>query len=728
MILEEKTSFCRFCSAGCGVRIQVEDGRRIVKIRGDNDQPMSKGYACFKGLQAAEWHHGEQRLLRPLKREPDGTFREIELDQALDEIAERLGTIIERHGSDGLALYQGTAAAMNSSVHPMLRDFLDAFGSSQLFTTYTIDQSAGAVCFERLGGWDAGRQDIKGADVIMLFGANPLISHLTIGLFGTEPMKRIRAERKRGMKLIVVDPRNTETADYADMFLQPLPGQDAVIAGAMIRTILENGWEDAQFCERWVGAGGMARLRGAVGPLSPALVEQRARLQPGQIEQAAQIFARDAGCGAAYTSTGLAMSPFSNLAQHLVETLNVICGRYRRAGGTMPFNAFGPSRPIRAEAISPPRQFEQQGPGRIRGARTIFGEKPTGTLADEILTPGEGQVRALFCVAGNPAAAVPDQARVAQAFRSLDLLVVTDPVMSNTARLADYILAPVMPYERYDIPVSTPGMALFPDSWAQLAQPIVAPPEGSALVEDAVLLWSVASRLGRQIRYCGQYPLDMQTPPKVEGLLRLRLQGCPVSFEELSQYPSGHIFPDDVVQEAGPDAQGRFDVMPADVAGELERCVAAAYLPQQAADGTAFTHVFSSRRMRDVFNSTGTTLLAVAKRTPYNPAYVNPADLVALGIADGDRISITSALSSVEAVAKGDPTVRTGVLSMAHSWGGLPDGEGMPGANTNRLIDCHRHFESINAMPWMSGFPVSIRKAAPDRDPGLSSVVVAPAR
>lgn len=693
-------SFCRICNAHCGMVLTIDEDERITSIRGDKDQPLGRGYACFKGLQAEEAHHGPRRLLRPLKRQPDGGFAEIPLETALDEIAERVGAIMDAHGADAIGLFNGNGGTPNSTGYPMTHAFLQAIGSSSLYSTLSIDQSAKVVAAERMGVWAAGLQDISQSDVLLLVGTNPLVSHSTVPVMGPDPVRRLKASKADGLKLIVIDPRRTETAYFADLFAQPLPGEDPAILSGLIRIILDEGWHDAEFCADVVGAEGIKALRDAVDPFTEAEVEARAGLEAGQLRAIAEMFARDHRRGAAYAATGPCMAPFSNLTQHLVETINVICGRLRRPGDAAIVDLTAPEYPITAEVVPAFRSWEQVPPSRIRGVGRLGGERLTGTLAEEILTPGEGQVRALFVNGANPAATIPDRKRIGDALEALELLVVVEPYMTATALKADYILPPRMQYERADLPLLIPNYPLQPENWLQFTPPVLSPPKGSDLTEDWYVYWSVARRLGRQIAFAGE-ALDMATPPTGEELCAMRMKGGRVSFADLRDKPSGAIFASNEwrVREPENRSGATFSLMPGDVATELS--------DYRASTGRseAYPFLLTSRRVRDIFNTNGMHLAAIRNRNPVRPIFMNPADLAALGLADGDTVSIRSASGMIEAVAEADDSMRPGVAAMSHSWGGLPEaGE----ESVNMLIDSTVHVEAVNAMPRMSAIPVHL--------------------
>jgi anaerobic selenocysteine-containing dehydrogenase len=352
----EARSICRFCPGGCGMVLKLDDTNHIVELRGDHSHPMSEGYACFKGLQAADAANGSFRILRPLKRLADGSFVEIDIETALDEIADAVRTLVAERGPRSVALFKGTAAYFNVVLNQMLPDFMTALGSPSYFSTITIDNSAKAITAARMGYWNAGRHRFLDADVLMLVGTNPLLSISTSGYVMFNATKQMNRAKARGMKLIVVDPRRTETARHADVFLQVVPGEDATLIAGMIRVILTEEWHDIPFCERHVED--LPRLRAAVEVFTPVRVLARCGIEEDQLRAAARMFALDAKRGLATTGTGATMAPHSNLTEHLVECLNVLCGRMLSEGERVDNpGVLTPSRPFRAEVVPPLRTW-----------------------------------------------------------------------------------------------------------------------------------------------------------------------------------------------------------------------------------------------------------------------------------------------------------------------------------------------------------------------------------
>lgn len=698
-------SYCRICPGLCGMSVTIDNTTdRIVGIRGDKSHPLTHGYACIKGLQAVEAHYGARRLLQAQKRCADGSHDCIPMSQALDEIAAILRDIVARHGAEAVAAYRGTLAFFNTLANRMMQDWLHSIGSNSFYSSMTIDQSAKYVTIERLGMWAGGVQAFADSDVWMLVGNNPLVS-VSGSQLSANPTRTFREARARGLKLIVIDPRESETAHYADVFLQIVPGEDVTVAAGLIRIVLTEGWHDRDFCARFVDQ--LDVLGAAVDPYTPEFVARRAGVEAGKLRAAAELFARIGQRGTAQTGTGMSMAPHSNLADHLYNCLNVICGRFPRAGEALAnpgvFVRFPPS-----EQVYPPRRSWERGAhSHVGGYGMLFGEKMTGNLANEILTPGKGQIRALISVGGNPAGAFPDQERTLEALQALDLLVAIDPVRSETARFAHYILPPTLMYEQSNVGPLDFEIAFFPQPFAAYAPALVRPPPGAELIDDWRVFWELAKRLGVRLKFAGA-ELDMSRAPTDDELYAQLLRFGPVPFDEIRR-KRGRVLDIEPVRVApAPEAKGRFAVAPSDVVTELAQV-------REERPPHGFTHLLSSRRTREVSNTMYHDFPAIRRRMTYNPAYLHPDDLTKLGLKSGDRVHIVSERDRIEAIVEDDARVRPGVVSMSHGWGGLPV-DGAPyeevGASTSRLVSLDRCIEPINAMPRLSAIPVRIERCA----------------
>jgi anaerobic selenocysteine-containing dehydrogenase len=706
----EARTFCRICQGMCGLVATIEDGR-VTKVRGDKDNPLTRGFACSKGLASPEFHYGPKRLLHHQRRRADGTHQPIGFDDAIDLVANRLAPILARHGSRAVAAYVGTQATCNAIYRPLAIDFLRALGSPSLFTSMTIDQSAKWVTIGRMGSWQAGRQPLKGADVWLLSGVNPMVSMSgwSGNLPAYDPVKQIKDARRAQLKLIVIDPVRTQTAENADLFLQPLPGHDAAIFAALLHIILSEGWHDARFCAEHVE--GLAELRRAVACFPPELVEARAGLIPGQLHQAAAMFARDGRRGCAGGGTGPNMADHSNLAEHLIESLNVVCGRLLRAGEAVPrLPVLHPERPVRAE-VRPARREWESGHHGVTGAGTMFGQMMTATLADEILSEAPGAIRALFCIGANPANALPDQRHAVTALRALDLLVTSDVVWSETAKLADVVFAVKQPFERPDHTQFLEGLGL-EMPFAQYTPALVDPPAEADVVDDWVVYYALAQRLGLSLDLAG--PVDMEKPPSSDALLERLAAGSFVPLASIKSHASGAIFdrPPPLVQPSRRGRDARLNLAPPDVLDELAQCRTATGR-QPTVRGDVASHLLVSRRERETMNSFGRDLAGTRKRFPRNPAWIAPGDAVALGLADGDQVRVVAESDAITAQVRIDGAVRPGVVSMSHGWGDLPDTTDplRDGVSTTRLVTRNVAVQSINAMPRLSAIPVRLERA-----------------
>ena len=721
----ETTAICRFCHATCGLKVTVEQGR-VVDIIGDIDNPVYHGYSCVKGRNFHEFHYDPARVLQPLRRDATGSLQPIGLDAALDGIAADLRRILTQYGPRSVALYGGTFSHF-CSAGVMLRDaFMDAIGSPMRFSNATIDQPGKPISMALHGRWGAGPQAFADADVCLLVGANPLVS-MWGGIPTFNPAKRLHEARARGLKLVVIDPRVTETARKADLHLQCLPGHDVELLAAMLNVILAEGLQDSSFVA--AETQGFEALRAAVAPFTPERVAPFAGVAAAQLAAAARTFAR-ARRGNATSGTGPSMAPYGVLMDYLVLALNTVCGRWVRAGERLP------NRGVLFRQFSGIARAEKPRPGiglgqtlRIRSLTETAAGLPTSALADEILTPGEGQVRALIVVGGNPLLSWPNQAKTRRALESLELLVVVDPQVSATGRFAHYVLGPRFGLEEPAMSfgnegITTYGLSIgYQEPYAQYQPRLIEPPDGSEVLADWRIFYELARRMGLKLAYRGQ-PIDMENAPTTEELMEHFVRRSRVPLDLIKQHPHGHLYPDPqpLAEPREADWPHRLQLGDATMLGQLQQVSARLTTPAAAAgagasvpaagpevDGTVEL-LLVSRREHAVYNSVAHHLPALRHRRPFNPAYVNPADARRLGVEDGGAIEIESSAGRVNAILQFAPDVREGVVSMAHGFDPLA-GAGQ-GASTAALVDDENDYEPLSGLPRMSAIPVRLRRRA----------------
>lgn len=718
MAIETRRSFCRFCHAGCAIDVDVDTdavtgANRVVAVHGVQDDPMYGGYTCIKGRHLGEQHHHDGRLTSSLVRGAGG-LEPIAGSLAFDRIADSAAGILERYGPRSLATYCGTAAYQNATGLPVARAFHQAIGSTSFYTSSSIDQPAKFLAPMRHGSWLPGVHDFETADSAIVIGCNTLVSTYAYagGLPSYNPLVRLRAAKAQGLYLIVIDPRRTELAGYADLHLQVRPGEDPTLLAGIIRQLFVDDLIDHEFCDRWVT--GLDELAAAVDLFTPEHVEERAGVPADLVVKAAREFG-SRHRGAATTGTGPNMAPHSTLTEHLSLSINTLCGRYNRAGDTLanpPGGSMSPPSSVRAQPAPPVPEsaFTKGTLSRVRNLHAFRGESPTSTLADEILLEGEGQVHALFTLGGNPVVSWPDQRKTVQALAALDLHVVVDAVVSATAKTAHYVIASTLSLERPDVPTTIDRW--FPQAYTNYT-PAVLQPTGEVW-QEWQLFTEVAARLGVAITLPGG-TIDPGAAIEADDVLDLIYAKARVPLAQVRA--DGAVLRPDlatVVLEADPDVTARLDVAPDGIAEELlvvfhEQSSGAVL---DGFDPSKHTFRMTTRRLKSVFNSSGREVDALRAKAGTNFAHMHPDDLVAVGAVDGSTIEMASPRGAIRAIVKSAPDVRQGVISIAHAWGGLPDEPGElseMGSTTGVLIDVDSGYDRFTGMPVMSAIPVSVR-------------------
>jgi anaerobic selenocysteine-containing dehydrogenase len=730
---ETHPSFCRMCHSACPILVDVDDGVP-VKVAGDPSSEIYHGYSCIKGRALPEMHTHPDRLLHSLKRQPDGSFAPIGAEVAMDEVALALKRILDESGPLAIALYSGTFGLANALTAPLTNAFREAIGNPRGWVATSIDQPGKTIAQGLMGVWMALHQGPATADVCMIIGSNPLVS-IAAGLPQADPRKWLHDAKQRGFKLIVIDPRRHETASQADLYLQPRPAEDIAIVGGMIRLIVDEQLYDREFVA--AETNGLAELRRAVDPFDPETVARRADIPVDDFVAAARMFAT-AGRGVAVAGTGPGMSSArGTLLEYLILALNALCGRYLREGELVwnPGTLVEPV-PRSAQASGPFPSFGFEPKLRVRGLGDTLVGPSTAAIADEILAPGEGQIRALVSCGGNPLSAWPDQLKVREALESLELLVQFDPWMSSTAKVADYVIAPTLSLEvpgmtNYVdmLPAYAPGYGL-PKPWAQYTSAVVDPPPGSDVVPEWEFFYGLAQRMGlalevRPVDFNGPtgatIPIAMDVKPSADELLEVLTAKARVPLEEVKRHPHGAVF-EEPASWVLPKMDGwdaRLDLANELMMRDLQEMSqrASGDIASWADDRFPFRLV--GRRMNAHYNSGGMTAPRLRAKEPTNPAYLHPDDLRELGLAPGEVAEISSARATILGVVEADAGIRRGLVAMSHAWGDVEEFDEdvrSIGGNTSRLLDVADQWDPYSGQPVMSNVPVAIRPHAPVGD------------
>jgi anaerobic selenocysteine-containing dehydrogenase len=427
---------CSLCEATCGLRFEVEDNR-IVSVRPDEDDVFSRGYVCPKGIAIADVHHDPDRLRRPVRRNAAGSFEEISWDEAFDLVARRLGEIRARHGRDAIGFYWGNPTGNNHGALLMLSSFTKAIGTRNRFSAGSQDANPRIVTSYELYGSSITIPipDVDRTDYFLCLGGNPMVSNGSV-MTAPDMRRRLRAIRERGGTIVVVDPRRTETAKEADEHVPIRPGGDAAFLFAMIQVLIERGRVDRAFIENTTR--GWADLERRLAAFTPARVAGFTGVPAATIERLALAFA-GARAPVCYSRVGVCVGAHATAATFATDLLNIATGRLGREGGPMFTSpAFDIGRVARMTGLDGHSRWRS----RVRDLPETLGDLPAAVLADEIETPGDGQIRAMVTLAGNPVLSVPNGKRIAAAFDHLDFMVSIDIYINETTRHADVILPP----------------------------------------------------------------------------------------------------------------------------------------------------------------------------------------------------------------------------------------------------------------------------------------------
>lgn len=700
-----KLGVCNLCEAICGLEITVE-GREVVSIRGNAADPLSRGYICPKGVSLADVYDDPDRLRRPVRRVgegPDAEWVEISWDEALDRVADGLASAVNAHGANAVGVYLGNpnAHSLGAATHGL--PFIKSLRTRNRFSASSVDQIP-----HQFVGWQLyGHQlllpvpDIDHTSYFLVFGANPMASNGSLMTVPDFP-NRLRELKARGGRMVVVDPRRTETAKVATEHHFVRPGTDAVVLLAMLNTLFAEGLTTPPAYVDSVEA-----VAAAVAEFTPEVAAGTSGVPAEEIRRITREFAAADGA-AAYGRLGVSTHGFGSICQWAIQCLNLLTGNFDRVGGVL-FPE--PAVDAVGRRVVGPGHYDIWR-SRVRQVPEFAGELPVATFREEIETPGEGQIRAVLTVAGNPVLSTPDGKRLAEAFDGLDFMAAIDIYLNETTRHADVILPTTTALERDHYDIVFHGLAV--RNTARFT-PAVFPKD-----KDAKHDWEIYRDLTARVTA----RLDRRMPLKARLVQRARMSVSPtltlagllttgrrLSWRTLRKNPAGvdlgALRP---TMPARLQTKGkRIDLAPPLVVDDLARLRAS--LAEAPGDGL----LLIGRRHKSDNNSWMHNTARLTRGKPRHHLLMHPDDLAGRGLEDGALVTVTSRVGAVTVEVRATDDMMPGVVSLPHGYGHQVDGTRLahaskvPGVSINDLTDPERLDVSGNAA--LNGVPVEVAPA-----------------
>ena len=735
---------CPLCEAGCGLQLDIADGR-VTRIRGDRDDVFSSGFLCPKGTVLGHFHEDPDRLRSPMVR-VDGELRPATWDEAYRRIEEGLGAVWDTHGRSALGVYLGNPMAHNLDGAMTSRTMLRSLGPGAVFSASTVDQRPRELASGLLYGQSGTIPvpDVDRTDMMIMLGANPLVSN---GSLATAPdwPGRLAALRERGGTLVVVDPVRTKTADVADEHLAIVPGTDVLFLAALVTTMASSELVDLdELPEHFRGLDTVVE---ALAPFTAEAVAERCGIDATTIRELAARFAA-AERAVVYGRIGTTVTPFGTTASWLIDVANAVSGNLDVPGGAMfsrPASGSATTRGSRADGRSR-RPFSRS--TRVDELPIVLGEYPAAAMADEILTEGEGQLRAMLTIGGNPVLSCPDSERFDEALASLDFMLSIDCYVNETTRHADVILPAPSHLEKPHYDVALLGLAV--RNVANYSPPVFDLDEGADREWEMILRLAglglgmgMSDEVVAQIddetanRAIGAALSDAAAPEGLdaaearalvdvrrgpERMLDIQLRTGPYG-DWFGAVPDGLSLDTLIAQPHGvdlgpleprlPDAirttSGDVEFDQEDLLADLGRVAA-------LLDTTEAPFVLTGRRTLRSNNSWMHNMRTLVKGKPRCTLQVHPDDAASLGLEAGGAATITSRSGSVVAPVEVTDVVRPGVVSLPHGWGHDVEGSRLrvaaehAGVNSNILTPADV-VDPLSGTSQLTGIPVEIAPA-----------------
>ena len=719
--MSETSTYCRICEPTCGMIATVEDGK-LVRLRPDAEHPITKGFSCPKGIEFVHVQNDPDRLLHPMRRSADGSFERISWQTALDEIGAKLRAIRARHGGESIGWYAGNPSAFSHSHALWSSGFVRGLGSTHLYTPNTQDTSSRFVASALLYGSPTifPLPDLDRTSLLLMVGANPLVSRGSLVAAGNMRDK-LTGIVGRGGRVVVVDPRRTETAKAFE-HVAVRPDGDAWLLLAMVHVLFAEGLVvDAP------AATGVDVLRVAAAGCPPELAAPRCGVDAGEIRALARAFAT-APSAVAYGRTGACQGTYATLVNVLLDALNVLTGNFDRAGGSV---FARPPIDFTSLAVRLGLATFDSYRSRVGDLPEVLGQLPAPLMAAEIETPGRGQLRALIVSAGNPLLSVPGARDLERALGTLELQVGIDLYLNETHRHADYVLPATTFYERDDLPLPLSEIQLTP--FVQWTDAVAAPRGearddwriiddlarqlGFAAVSGVVTKWIGTSRLARLAQRVIGAGAHRMTPATIVDLLlragrdgdRFGLRRGGLNLAKLRAAPHGVVLAPHI--ETGVAAKRikhrdrRVHLGDERIGAELRRLLDS---PQPSAE---YPLLMIGRREVRSHNSWMHNTPKFQDASRRHKALVNPAD--AAGAADGELVRIVSKDGEIDIAIELSDDVAPGTIAVPHGWGhrggGWRTANAAGGANVNEITSSRpADMEQLSGMAHLNGVAVRL--------------------
>ncbi|HFT8141519.1 TPA: molybdopterin oxidoreductase family protein [Pseudomonas aeruginosa] len=693
---------CHLCEAICGLAIETESDEggvpRIRSIKGDPQDSFSRGHVCPKAVALQDIQYDPDRLRQPLRR-VGSEWQPIGWDEAFALVASRLGEIRERHGNDAVAVYQGNPSVHNYGLMTHSNYFLGLLKTRNRFSATSVDQLPHHLVSQQMYGHGLliPIPDIDHTDFMLVLGGNPLASNGSI-MTVPDVEKRLKALKARGGRLVVVDPRRSETAAIADRHLFIRPGQDAALLLGILNTLFEENLGRPTP----LPVDGLERVREAVAVFDAESMSVRCGVPAESIRQLARDFAA-AERAVCYGRMGVSTQAFGTLCQWLVQLINLVTGNLDRVGG-----ALCTSPALDLVASTSGGHFDRWR-SRVSGLPEYGGELPVAALAEEILGEGEGQVRALVTVAGNPVLSTPNGRRLEQALDGLEFMLSIDLYINETTRYADLILPPTAPLEHdhYDTTFNVFAVR----NVTRFNEAVLPRPEGA--LHD----WEIFVGLARA--FAARNGLELKPTLEPQQMIDLGLRAGAygdrsehrLSLATLREHPHG-IDLGPLRPNLAPrlkTAGQRIQAAPPLFVDDLQRFAAQ---PLPASDQL----LLIGRRHVRSNNSWMHNYHRLVKGKPRHQLLMHPRDLEGRGLVDGQRVRVRSRVGSVEVEVAASSEMMPGVVSLPHGWGHARPGvqlaiaRAQAGASANDLTD-ERHLDLLSGNAALNGLPVEVEAA-----------------